>query len=149
MGRAYLIIGLGSAHGDDRIGWEVVDRLQAVSIVNPARASSDPLDLVDIPADCLLLVVVDACHGAGAPGSIDRFAWPDSRLVALIGKSTHGFGLISALRLAETLGKLPRRVVVFTIEAESLEPNTVLSPQVEAAIPEVIALILGVIGGNE
>jgi hydrogenase maturation protease len=47
-----------------------------------------------------------------------------------------------ALALAETLGMLPPRVVVFGIEAASVEPALGLSHAVAAAIPGVVDRIL-------
>ena len=38
--------------------------------------------------------------------------------------TTHGFGLVEALQLAETLGHLPRRVSIYTIEAQDVSPCT-------------------------
>jgi hydrogenase maturation protease len=137
------VIGLGSNHGDDQAGWKVIDRLRATQTTGVhTLAAADPLAIADVPACCALLIVVDACRGAGMPGSVHRFVWPDSRLAEAGGVSSHGLGLVAALQLAETLGRLPPQVVVFTIEAESAARGAVLHPLVEAAIPEVGALVL-------
>jgi hydrogenase maturation protease len=137
------VIGLGSQHGSDCAGWEVVARLK--SFHSPwlsLQSTSDPLSLLDISPECKLLIVVDASIGSGSPGVVQRFVWPDSRLLETGGVSSHGLGLVSALQLAGTLGKLPSRVIVFAIEAESGEPGSKLDPAVEAAIPKVAAMIL-------
>jgi hydrogenase maturation protease len=137
------VIGLGSEHGSDRVGWEVVARLKELCISQLClRATSDPLSILDVPPECKLLIVVDASTGGGSPGTVQRFVWPDSRLLETGGVSSHGLGLVSAVRLAETLGKIPSRVIVFAIEADSGEPGSKLDPAVEAAIPKVAAMIL-------
>jgi hydrogenase maturation protease len=138
-----MVIGLGSNHGDDRIGWEVVAQLQAMRLARiQTYCTSDPLTIVDVSTNCSLLIVIDACLGTDSPGTVHRLVWPDSRLTATEGVSSHGVGLVAALRLAEALGKLPPRVIVFAIEADSGEPGSMLNPLVEAAIPDVVAMIL-------
>lgn len=137
------VVGLGTAFGDDRGGWDVVARLRNASPVGTRiTATSDPLAVVDAPGGCRLLVVVDACRGAGPPGSVHRFVWPDPRLVAAGTASSHGVGLAAALQLAGALGRLPPRVVVLAVEGTAGEPGAGLSRTVEAALPDVVALVL-------
>jgi hydrogenase maturation protease len=137
------IIGLGSNRGLDRTGWDVISRLK---ILHPSQGyvqkTIDPLAVVDIAPECQLLIIVDACMGTGSPGTIHRFEWPDSQLMATTRVSSHGVGLVESLRLGEELGKLPARVVVFAIEIASCEPGLEFDPRVEAAIPRVIEMIL-------
>ena len=142
-GRSALVIGLGTSFGDDRAGWEVVVRLQDVLPVGPrAAAASDPLVVLDtLPGD-ELLIVVDACRGAGPEGSVHRFEWPDPRLTAECGVSSHGVRLTAALELAGRLGRLPPRVVVFAVEGSSAEPGAGLSPAVAVVLPEVVDRVL-------
>lgn len=132
-----VVVGIGSDHGDDSVAWDVVSRLRGVE----SRVTSDPLFVADLPPGCPLLIVVDACHGAGPPGSVHRFLWPDSRFADRRIMSSHGWGLADGLHLAETLRRLPTRVVVFAIETVSVEPGAALSPEVAAAIPDVVERI--------
>lgn len=134
---AAIVIGLGSDHGDDSVAWHIVSHLKGVK----PRVTSDPLSFADVPPDCPLLIVVDACRGAGVPGSVHRFVWPDSRITGRKITSSHGWGLADGLQLAATLGRLPSRVVVLAIETTSHEPGTGLSPEVAAAIPDVVERI--------
>jgi len=137
------VVGLGSNHGDDQAGWKVIAGLLDMNTFGIRLVPTvDPLAIVDVPSNCELLVVVDACRGTGHPGTVDRFVWPDPRLISTDRVSSHGVGLIAALRLAEALGRPPRRVVVFTIETESCEPGDGMSPLVEAAIPKVVELVV-------
>jgi hydrogenase maturation protease len=142
-GRRVRIIGLGTPFGDDRVGWDVVERLRQVLPGGMCvDATSDPFVVADEPAGEELLIVIDACHGAGVPGSVHRFEWPDSRLVMDGAVSSHGGRLTAALELADVLGRLPRHVIVFAIEGESSGPVAGMSPAVEAALPEVVARVL-------
>jgi hydrogenase maturation protease len=107
-GHGVYVIGIGSVHGDDRFGWEVVSRLQTASPPGvQTLATSDPLVLTEVPHECELLVVVDGCNGAGPVGSVHRFEWPDPKLSALGALSSHAIGPGAALELAAALGKIP------------------------------------------
>lgn len=150
-GRRIRVVGLGSPSGDDRAGWEVVARLRDVLPVGTrADATSHPLTILDAGPGDDVLIVIDACRGAGSQGSVHRFAWPDPRLTAAGGVSSHGVGLATALELAGVLGRLPPRVVVFAIECGSAEPGAGLSRVVEVALPEVVARVLAeLVGGSD
>ena len=141
------IIGLGTASGDDRVGWEVVAGLRDVLPAGVrCHPAADPLALLDGPAGCELLVVIDACQGAGPPGTLHRFEWPDPRLVTVRSTSSHGVGLVAALELAMMLGRLPPKVVILSVEGIQSGPSMSLSLEVEATIPEIISRVLAEIG---
>lgn len=143
------VIGLGTPSGDDRVGWKVVAHLREAP---PAGVrldvTSDPLAVADVPTGCGLLVVIDAGRGAGPPGSVHRFEWPDPRLTAAASVSSHGVGLAAALELAATLGKLPPLVLVYAVEGASAAPGAGLSPAVAAAVPEAAARVRAEIAGR-
>ena len=148
-GRSARVVGLGTPFGDDRCGWEVVSRLRnALPVGTRADATPDPLAVLDTEPEDELLIVVDACHGAGPEGSVHRFEWPDPRLTADGGVSSHGVRLAAALELAGVLGRLPPRVVVFAVEGHAAEPGAGLGRAVEAALPEVVARVLAELAGR-
>ena len=70
-----------------------------------------------MPGGAGAAVVIDAAAPAGRPGTIRSFAWPCPELAAVLPWSTHGLGLVEALQLAESLGRIPRKVFIYTIEA--------------------------------
>jgi hydrogenase maturation protease len=144
------VMGLGTPFGDDRAGWEVVAQLRdSLPAGVQAGTTSDPLAVVDIPPNCERLIIIDAGRGAGAPGSVHRYEWPDRRLIDGGSVSTHGVGLVAALELTAVLGKLPARVVIFALEGgegDSTAPGAGLSHAVETAIPIAVARILAEIG---
>jgi hydrogenase maturation protease len=141
--RRARIIGLGTPFGDDLAGWHVVERLrQVLPDGTYADTTSDPFVVAYEPMAEELLIVIDACHGAGVPGSVHRFEWPDSRLAIDGAVSSHGTQLPAALELARVLGRLPQQVIVFAIEGESTDPGVGISPAVEAAVPEVVAQVM-------
>lgn len=132
------VVGFGSHHGFDRVGWEVVSRLQDFP-PGSIRMTDDPLAVLDIASECQLLIAVDAMIGTGLRGTIHRFDWPDPRLLFTRGVSSHGVGLVEALQLSDALGKLPRRVVVFAIEIGQQEADWAA---MEAAIRTVVTMIV-------
>lgn len=141
---ATLVVGVGSDHGDDRLGWLLADWLQDRALPGVCvRKARTPLQLLDWLTDISQLVVVDACRGSGQPGDIQRFTWPDVPALGGTFAGTHDVGLVEALRLAETLGSLPARVVVWGVTApvHSKRCETGLSPALEAAFPAICALL--------
>lgn len=138
------IFALGSPHGDDRAGWQCAERLRARLedrvLVVPLAA---PLELLDQMAGCERMVVLDACRTGAPPGTLVRLEWPDPRIASAGFASTHQLGLADVLRLAETLQRLPRRVILFGVELRRAEPGqTALSQAVERGLPLLERLVL-------
>jgi hydrogenase maturation protease len=133
-----LIVGLGSHHGDDAVGWHVAEalarRVGDAAVVRTARSPADVLDWT-VGVDWLLLC--DGCRGSGPPGCVRRWTWPLSA-PALAWSGTHDLGLLDVMALAERLGRLPRRVYVWTVEVEQTASGQRLSPRVAAAVPVVV-----------
>lgn len=136
---AAVVVGIGSSHGDDQLGWQVVAMLrrhprfrhQAVEIEETTR-------MIDYLPGCSHLVVVDASSGGAPPGTITRVPWPDKRIEIQHGDSTHGMSVGDALRLADQLGLLPADVVIFAVQGGHYEPAADMSPAVLAALPELV-----------
>lgn len=144
------IVGVGSANGDDALGWQVVEQLQS---------DGDLLDgvecyevaggqrLLEVLDGCGSLILVDALQGSGAIGSMHRFEWPDRRFESLRPGSTHDMRPAQALGLAAALSLLPPRVVVYGIEMDEVETPAEMSEAVSSAIPELARQIAEEIGG--
>jgi hydrogenase maturation protease len=89
------------------------------------------------------VVLVDACRGAGPPGSIHRIdPGAAHRIATLQHASTHSLGLAAAIGLARALGTLPSRLVIYAIEARDCAEGEGLSPEVDRAVWEVVALVM-------
>ena len=92
------------------------------------------------------VVVVDACQGAGAPGSVHRFDAleldrPDAAQLCQHA-STHGFGVQAAVALARALGTLPCRLVIVAIEGGHFGDGELTSAEVDHAVADVVALLV-------
>ena len=156
----YEVFGIGSAQGADQVGWQVLDRLLDPWHCNPARLHrlESPVDLLGFAAALRIderatqtWVLVDACLGESV-GKVHGWRWPAVPVSALpvLGVSSHGIGLIDALRLGQELAILPEFVWIYGIEIGEFqsiqcdrsygidwEPN----PQCQAAIASCAAQI--------
>lgn len=147
-----LLAGIGSPNGDDRIGWQVAERLQSRLAGIPAiavRKAAVPLDLLDWLDDVRTLHVVDACLAEDVPGSVttltadasdsDRGTMDQllSRLEPLDSGGSHDFGLAQVLALAGRLDRLPERVVVHAVAARQFAPAAPLSDDLACRLPDI------------
>lgn len=137
-----LVIGLGNEHRhDDRCGLDVVRSLRSRLGVDVelVEAGDDPTDLLDLWEDRPLTYVVDAVRSDRTPGTVHRFEVTEATdLSGFPVTSTHGLSLGDAIRLGRTLGRRPGRLVIYGIEAETVEPGSGLSPAVARAVEDVV-----------
>jgi hydrogenase maturation protease len=100
--------------------------------------AATPLDLLDCLVEDAHVLVVDAARSGLPAGTVclhaDAIDCPLEHPVV----SSHGLDLGGTLELARTLGRLPKRLDVLTIEIVDAEPETPLSPYVIRAIPRAV-----------
>jgi len=136
------VVGVGTAHGDDAVGLEAVRLLQAQLSPDAAidfHFLDSPQRLVDLVEGVESLVVIDAFRSAGGnPGTIHSLVWPDAQLTSLRTTSTHGFGIVEALQLADALSQPCPKIVIQGIEIDRTLPSDSMSPAVAAALPALI-----------
>lgn len=147
-----LVVGIGNRErGDDGVGPEVSGRVRALAPGEVAVASlrGDLFALLDCWRGADTVVLVDAMRAGAAPGTVRRIALgEDEGSAADLGAalasfaSSHSVDLAQALALAESLGRLPPRLVLYGIEAARFELGRGLSPAVAAAVDGVVARIL-------
>jgi hydrogenase maturation protease len=124
-----LVVGLGSPHGDDRIGWLIIERLRLrPDYRERCLALSTPLDLMDHLGAVDRLVIVDALKSDQPVGTVTRRDWPEVSVEGAVARSSHGLGAMEALRLAESLGILPDAVMLIGVEIGSAEPGSTMQP---------------------
>jgi len=137
---------------DDGVGIRVGRVLQSLPLPDGVEVVLRPAlgfeSLDDCPG-CDELIVVDAASTGEAAGTcqvreFDALA-PSSSPFG----STHALGLGQLLEVARRLGSQPSSIRVVTVEAGSLEPNSVeLGPEVAAALPRAVDLVLELIGAS-
>ena len=121
------IFGIGSPSGDDQAGWLVVDALAACGVHTDRERVIEKLDrpganLISLLDNSDRVILVDAMQSNGEAGEIRCFGrenWADYRH----GLSSHGFGVLDALALAQELGGLPAKLVLYGIEIGSVNPG--------------------------
>lgn len=142
-----VVIGIGNPdRGDDAFGRVVAARLRGRLPAHAVlvEANGEATALLDRFAGADRAILIDAAVSGGDLGEIRRFDVSSEPLpVAKYGLSTHGFGLAEAVELARTLGTLPRRCVVYAVEASSFEPGAALSPALVPAVDEVARRVIG------
>ncbi len=149
MRHGIRVVGVGSPHGDDRVGWRLVEDLaESAGPGVEAVAVAQPLGLLDHLDGCSALIVVDACRAGRAPGSVVVLTWPEDRPEFEGSGSTHGLDLAMALEMAVVLGRLPPSVLLFAVEAGACGPVADLSPDLESSLPELDRRLREVVEGQ-
>lgn len=119
------IIGIGSPHGADRAGWQLIERLsQRNDLAGHVCAVATPVEALNHLDRCEYLLLIDACHTDLEIGSVIRLQWPDRRLREHRSLSSHSWGVGETLALAEKLGRLPKTVVLLGLNVSQNEPVT-------------------------
>jgi hydrogenase maturation protease len=142
------VIGVGNAwRGDDAAGLMVVRRLREEHLagVTVCESQATPGELQEAWKDADRVIVADAVASGGPPGAIYRFdAHAGEVPVELSGSpSSHGWGVAEALALGRVLGELPACLIIYGIAGRNFDPGQDLSPEVAAAIPELVRRIKG------
>jgi hydrogenase maturation protease len=124
----------------------VVQTLMALALpdgVEVVEGGTQGLGLVSLMEGWQRVILVDAANVGQAPGRFVRFTPQEARLLGDDQRlSIHNAGLRDALLLAQTLDLLPDEIIVYGVQPASLDWDEDLSPQVEAAIPELVRSIL-------
>lgn len=147
MGIRIHIVGLGSPHGDDRLGWVVVGALRRSAVLAALPERTLTIRKRDQPVTGLLqglegltmLIIIDAVSAGTAAGTLHRLSGETIGCTAGV-LSSHGFGLAAALELGRAIGCLPPQVVVFGLEIADTTGEA-LSPAVMAAVPDLVAAV--------
>jgi hydrogenase maturation protease len=129
------VIGLGNDwRRDDGAGLEVARRLGGVQL------SGEPIGLIEVLDGEDEVVLVDAVRSGADPGTVHVFEAGAEPLPATLfgATSTHTLGLAEAVELARSLGRLPRRVLVYGIEGADFAFGKGLTPPVAGAAAAVI-----------
>ncbi|MFD8496369.1 hydrogenase maturation protease [Amycolatopsis sp. NPDC059657] len=136
-----VVIGVGTEfRRDDGVGLVVAAELAKLPGVRVKTCDGEPSGLLDAWTGAELAIVVDAARGS-SPGRIRR-STVDHLPAGGGAASSHAMGVPEAFRLGRALGRVPGRLVVFTVEAADLGVGPGLSEPVAAAVPAVVAAVL-------
>jgi hydrogenase maturation protease len=133
-----VVAGIGSSYRhDDGVGPAVADLVAQTGLdISDIGPLGEPLDLLGRWDDADLVVVIDAVRSDRAPGTIALLELDglDADDAAASVTSTHGIGLVGALRIARAIGQAPQRVVVVAIEGAAFDAGVGLTPSVADAV---------------
>ncbi|MET8946870.1 hydrogenase maturation protease [Streptomyces sp. NPDC004542] len=136
-----VVIGVGNPlRGDDGAGPAVVEALRGRVPDDTVLAVSDgdPGRLLELWRGADTAVVVEALRlQPSRPGRLHTLTASEAAGRARGASSTHALGLGECLALADTLGLLPRHVVVHAVEVAGIELGAGLSEPVRSALPEL------------
>ncbi|MFR9749663.1 hydrogenase maturation protease [Nocardia sp. 004] len=143
-GARAVVIGVGNEYRhDDGIGPFIALCIEKYCLPDVFVTISDgePTGLIDNWSDASLAVVIDAalCEPS-TPGRVRR---NDIELLThSSATSTHASGIPDAWSLGCALGRIPDKLVVFSVEASCFDYGVGLSAQVAAAVPQTIEAVL-------
>ncbi|MBS1220220.1 MAG: hypothetical protein H6R21_3353 [Proteobacteria bacterium] len=142
-----LRLRIGSPLGDDQAGWLTVDALQAAGLGDVVIEKLDRpgANLIPLLEGTPGVILVDAMQSGGQPGWVRRFDredWPRYSS----GLSSHGFGVLDALTLAQSLGSLPPRLDLYGIEIGSANPGDEVAAVIALAAQQLARRIARELG---
>jgi hydrogenase maturation protease len=142
-----VIIGVGNLLlGDEGLGVHVVEELNEMNLppnVEVFDGGTGGVSILNLMEGADKVIIVDAVLGVGEPGQI--YVVGIDKLLKGVVKffSLHELDLLSALKIGKEMGKLPPELVLVGVEPKNYEKYSMdLSPEVKAAVPKVIEVIM-------
>lgn len=141
-----VVIGVGNRmRGDDAAGVLAAELLRprvphGVEVVS---CNEEPSRLMEAWDGAESVLLVDTVSSGARPGTLHCFDAGEEGVPArTFRSSTHAIGIADTIELARALGRLPRRVRVYGIEAGGYETGSALTPAVESAVTFLVKDIL-------
>jgi hydrogenase maturation protease len=153
-----LILGVGSPlRGDDGVGIQVVEMLKEQDLPEDVLlldAGTPGFGIVNQLQDWAQagggqVTIIDAVSMGEMPGVWRRFTPEEVRLIASGEQlSLHQIDLAGSLALADAVGVLPEKLVIYGMEPACTDWKLGLSPEVSAGVPELVKYILSELKEN-
>ena len=143
-----LVLGVGNMLlADEGAGVRVVEELhrlykipESLEVIDGGTMGMDLLPYFD---DRTHLIVIDAVNtGTGKPGHTVRLELEDPPSFFRTMVSPHQLGMAEVLGVAAMTDNMPPKIIVIGVEPASMETSLELSPEVEARIPEMVAMVI-------
>ena len=146
-----VVVGLGNSYRrDDAVGVVAAVALNELALpgVRVVTDVVEPLSLLEAWSRARLAVVIDAAVVIpSTPGRVHRCTLGDV-VAESGGLSSHSVDIGRTHALGQALGRVPDALVVFTIEVADTGHGIGLTPQVAAAVPEVVGMAVAEIKHN-
>lgn len=147
------VIGVGNAwRGDDAVGLQAAQRLRkrlgpSVEVI---EAEGDGLALLDLMDGVEYVILIDAVQGGGEPGTTIRLDLSaGSRWGTAVPCSSHAIGIAVAIDLARALARLPKQIILYGIEIESVDSGAALSGSVREGLDNVVEQVYREVRGHD
>lgn len=138
------VIGIGSNHGADQVGWIACELLQKKIQAYPVdwKFCRTPAQLPELMQNCDAVVLVDAVLSDKPAGQVLSLK-KDDLLALSLPCSSHGIGVAQALQLTEALKQLPAccEILGITVNDPQMKPETIAqaaSRQLEYKVNNII-----------
>ncbi len=140
-----MIVGVGNIYrGDDGAGILVArflrrcfgDKVKIVGIDISFEGLLELFDKLDF------MILVDAIVSKGGIGDIHRIEVGEKFFYQGEFYSTHSIGIGDYIKIAQSLGKMPRKLIIYGIVGGNFEIGASISPKVKTACKKVVNLIL-------
>ena len=140
-----VVIGVGNEYRrDDGVGPAVAAQISCLRLpdVRAVVTDGDPARLLDAWTGMAVAVVVDAVVVRDpSPGRVHRLT-VDALPGGGTANSSHGLGIPEAVELARALGRLPGRLVFYTVEISETGYGIGLSSPIATAVNTVTTAVL-------
>lgn len=138
------IIGTGSPFGQDQLGMQVIDALEAKrfldrfppSLISLHRSDRPGAALLELFRDADTVILIDAMS---VPENQKMFVrWVEARELLMEPAlfSSHNFGISEALQLGRVLGELPRHLRILAIGMTGHQDTGEIDPKLYSAIED-------------
>ncbi|MDH5546594.1 MAG: hydrogenase maturation protease [Gammaproteobacteria bacterium] len=139
-----LIVGLGSPHGDDRVGWQVIDVLAesgfALENRRLFRSNATAMDWIAEIKDSQQIVFVDGVKGRGKIGEVVVLTEDELPNENLAG-SSHAISFAESVALMRKLFSLSIPIHFVGVEIGDSIPFSGVSVDVAQAIPSMVSAV--------
>lgn len=139
-----MVIGVGSPFADDRVGWEVIKRLQRDELLTHFTPETLQLTYCDRPGLSLIhnmstsdaVFLIDAVYTGAPPGTLHLFT--QQKIASIhFPLSSHGVGVAEAIELGGVLGLLPPVLRLYGVEILPPKIQFELTPIMEISIQQL------------
>ena len=136
------IIGIGSHHGVDRLGWIICDQLRDIQWPQDIdiQTCRTPAQLPALLRGCDNAIVLDAIVTGHNAGQVMSLSITELEHQTQNCYSSHGFGVIEAIELAQALEQLPAVLQILGISVTDADQDAVVIST--TALPHVQQAIL-------
>jgi hydrogenase maturation protease len=141
-----LLIGVGNEFRSDDAAGLITARMLFHRIGDKTQIiemSGEGAALIEAWKNMSAVILIDAVSSGAPAGTIHRLDASTQNIPSdFFHYSSHAFGVAKAVELSRELKNLPPRFIIYGIEGKSFHAGTVLSSEVNKALPVIIDLIV-------